>query len=354
MEIDILVTIVLSLLSLIFPKSRLVTGLFFLFMWTLWGWNTWNGDYDAYEKIFLGIEDGVSAEGGYWLLNSFFHFFVGDFQTFLIIISFIVLFCIHKFVIEYSPYPALFALLYFFIFIMEFVFIRDYIASTLFIIALSVVSKGVKYKVAYFILLLLLACSIHSFYLVYFVFLPCIQRDVFFQWRKWFKYLLLINLCLIFAGDAIIPYMGEYIGSKFSFYENAASSITNSSYALLIIIVLIMLTRKFSFINLKNDSNLVRILYNINILSLVFIGVFYNLPYASSRFMRILFFLDVLFILICFSYTKGVYKLLVSLSLIILVAIISAFFMQMTFVNTIIPLYKCNLIWGDEYYTPVY
>ena len=63
MEIDILVTIVLSVVSLIFPKSKLVAGLFFLFMWTLWGWNTWNGDYEAYEKIFLGIEEGVSAEG---------------------------------------------------------------------------------------------------------------------------------------------------------------------------------------------------------------------------------------------------------------------------------------------------
>lgn len=351
MEIDILVTIVLSLLSLIFPKSRLVTGLFFLFMWTLWGWNTWNGDYDAYEKIFLGIENGVSAEGGYWLLNSFFKLFVEDFQTFLIIISFVVLFCIYRFVIRYSPYPAFFSLLYFIIFIMEFVFIRDYMASTLFIMALYLVFRGDKNRIIYFVLLLLLASSIHTFYLLFFIFLPCIKCNSTFLLHKWLKYIVLINILVILLGNVLIPYFGNYIGAKVAYYAGTGG-ITTSSYALLLIVLIIIFTYKLSP-NVWKERVLIRVLYNVNVLSLLFVGIFFYIPYASSRFLRVLFVLDILFIMISYVYAKGLNKKLIAFCFLFLIAIITAFFGEITSAYTIIPLYKCNIIWGDEYYIPI-
>ena len=64
MEIDVIITIVLMALSLIYPKSKYIAILFFLFMWTLWGWNTWNGDYIAYEEVF-SFPDNSNNEFGY-------------------------------------------------------------------------------------------------------------------------------------------------------------------------------------------------------------------------------------------------------------------------------------------------
>lgn len=353
MEIDILVTIVLSMLSLIFPKSKLVTGFFFLFMWTLWGWNTWNGDYETYEKIFGGIEEGVSAESGYWLLNSFFRFFISDFQTFLIIMSFIVLSCIYRFVIRYSPFPALFSLSYFVIFIMEFVFIRDYIASTLFIIALDLVFRGNKHRIMYFVLLLLLASSIHTFYLLFFIFLPCIQSNTFFSLAKWLKYIVLINLFVIFAGKTLIPYLGNYIGTKVAYYAGTGG-ITTSSYALLLIVLVVIFAyRRFSLVS-KKEKILMKVLYNINILSLLFIGVFFYIPYASSRFLRVLFVLDILFVMIGYYYARGFNRKIIAFSFLFLIAIITVFFLEITSAYTIIPLYECNMLWGNEYYVPIF
>lgn len=351
METDILLTIVLSVASLIFPKSKFFAGLFFLFMWTLWGWNTWNGDYEAYEKMFLGIEEGVSAEGGYWLLNSFFRFFINDFQTFLIIISFLVLFSVYKFVIAFSPYPALFSLLYFVIFIMEFVFIRDYIASTFFIVALGLVFREKKHKVAYFVLLLLLASSIHTFYLLFFIFLPCIKSKSIFPLHKWFKYIVLINIFVILAGNVFIPYLGNYIGAKVAYYAGTGG-ITTSSYALLLIVLIVTFTRNI-LLNVGKEKIQIKVLYNINVLSLLFVGIFFYIPYASSRFLRVLFVLDILFMMIGYFYAKGLNKKIIAFCLLFLISIISAFFLEITSAYTIIPLYECNIIWGDEYYIPI-
>ena len=46
-------------------------------------------------------------------------------------------------------------------------------------------------------------------------------------------------------------------------------------------------------------------IYNINIFALVFVSVFYFIPYAASRFMRLLFVLDLLFLTFILSKVQG-------------------------------------------------
>lgn len=122
MEIDIFITILLFVFSLIYPKSKKIAAIFFIFMWLLWGFNTFNGDYVAYEDTFLSPDFSKSPEFGYLLLNVVVGRFTSSYQVFLALMSLCILFVMYRISSKYSPYPALFALIYFLIFLMEFVF----------------------------------------------------------------------------------------------------------------------------------------------------------------------------------------------------------------------------------------
>lgn len=50
MQIDIIITVILFVVALLRPQSKGVAVLIFALMWSLWGWNTWNGDYEHMQK----------------------------------------------------------------------------------------------------------------------------------------------------------------------------------------------------------------------------------------------------------------------------------------------------------------
>lgn len=109
------------ILCLLFPKSKSVALLIFLFMWLLWGWNTDNGDYANYKDAFESIQTGSLHETGYELgygvVNYLFSSLGFSFRGFLIVYSFIVLGLIYTYFIN-SPYPAFIAAFYLLIFVM--------------------------------------------------------------------------------------------------------------------------------------------------------------------------------------------------------------------------------------------
>ena len=135
MQIDIIITVILFVVALLRPQSKGVAVLIFALMWSLWGWNTWNGDYEAYAEIFIN-PNFATSELGYTILNKFVGLFTDDYQVFVIIISFVLLSSILLFIVRLSPYPALFSVIYFVIYLEEFVFIRNYILSTLLLVSI--------------------------------------------------------------------------------------------------------------------------------------------------------------------------------------------------------------------------
>lgn len=162
---DILITILLIVFSLIFRKSKHLAGLNFLFMWTLWGWNSWNGDYDSYKYRFdnlTSIWELGDYEFVYELLNLLFNRIGFDFQSFMIFFSFVTLFFIAFFCIKYAKFPALFSAMYFIIFIMEFVFIRNYLVHSLLFLALMLVFEEVKHYKLWYLILVFIAGSFHT------------------------------------------------------------------------------------------------------------------------------------------------------------------------------------------------
>ena len=348
MEIDIFITILLFVFTLIYPKSKRLAAVFFIFMWLLWGFNTFNGDYIAYEDTFLSPDFSSSPEFGYLLLNSVVGCFTSSYQVFLALMSLCILFVMYRISSKYSPYPALFALIYFLIFLMEFVFNRNYIVTTIFLCALLTFSQTENNK--YFIVLVLLGCTVHSFCFLYIFFLPCISCKL-LPLKKSLFYLLIASIAIIITFNIVLPYFGSYIVEKVSHYQSE-EGVTNSSYALIIIVILSLYAYHYSRVSDKELPTIMKCVYNINIFALVFVSVFYFIPYAASRFMRLLFVLDLLFLTFILSEVQGRKKIVISLLFIIFIWFVLAFFMKSTFPYTVIPLYKCNLIFGNDYYVP--
>lgn len=162
---------------------------------------------------------------------------------------------------------------------------------------------------------------------------------------------MIVSIAIIITFNIVLPYLGSYIVEKVSHYQSE-EGVTNSSYALIIIVILSLYAYHYSKVSDKELPTIMKCIYNINIFALVFVSVFYFIPYAASRFMRLLFVLDLLFLTFILSKVQGKRKIVISLLFIIFICVVLAFFMKSTFPYTVIPLYKCNLIFGNDYYVP--
>ena len=350
MQIDIIITVILFVVALLRPQSKGVAVLIFALMWSLWGWNTWNGDYEAYAEIFIN-PNFATSELGYTILNKFIGLFTDDYQVFVIIISFMLLSSILLFIVRLSPYPALFSVIYFVIYLEEFVFIRNYILSTLLLVSIWITYN--KEDVKCYVLAVLLGSAIHVFSLTYLLLLPAfyIKR---ISVRRVIRYIIPSVLLMIFASQFILPLFGQYVTDKVSYYTGGNSIITTSSYALIILVIIIDYVVKKVWKSRNCAPDLIKLIYGINIMSLVFVGVFSVIPYAASRFLRFIFIIDILFFTIALKEPVR-RKNNVIIPFIIFILMILLFFIsgRTMYPYTIIPLYLCNLLWGNEYYIPV-
>lgn len=325
-------------------------------MWTLWGWNTWNGDYDAYLSLFEQSSENLGGyERGYTILNSLFLSMGFSFQDFLIVFSFIVLCPILYISVKSANYPALFSAIYFLIFIQEFVFMRNYLANSLFFIALwlAFIQKK-KYKYYYWGIILF-SSLFHSTSIMFLIFLPALKGKILnVQYILFYAIIAYGASILIF--DLVLPFLGANLIDKYGEYATGGY-VTNTSFAHLIIVMAVYKTYK---VILKNDflptfsKRICTIIVNVNLLSIFYLCLYYHVPYFASRFLRCLSTIDLLFFAIALFYTCGKWrKMKVTFLFAIFVAYIILSLLADTLPYTIIPLYKCNSLWGDEYYVPI-
>lgn len=327
-------------------------------MWSLWGWNTWNGDYDPYCAIF---EDSLKSiggyESGYKMINAFFLSLGFSFQGYLILYSFVVLSLVLYLCLNYCKYPALFSAIYFLIFIQEYVFLRNYLVSTLFVLALLPIFRGDKKGLVIFVIVVFISSFIHSTAILFLVFLPVLKPKL-VNIKLIFIFQIVVFLFFVFIFRYLLPFFGGSLNEKFDAYS-VGGYITNSSFLHLFIVFLIYRTYKVVSSNLEKfpliTKRIVVIVVNINLLSLFYLGLYYNVPYFASRFLRCIFVLNLFFFLTILPYLlnkKDKRKVIFNLGGLIVVILFFLLFAS-TPPLSIIPLYRCNIIWGNEYYVPI-
>lgn len=295
---------VLLFFSVWFPKSKVLASVIFLFIWQLWGWNTWNGDYDQYKNVYnvLGRfgEQTIKMETGYRKINLLFFYLNLDFQQYMVVYSFIVLSLVFYFV-RRCPYPAMLAILYVLIFIMEYVFMRNYLANGLFFAFLTIIIQKPKYYKAISIPVLLFAITVHNTAIFYIFFLLLLLE-------KMSTKMLFIAVLGGVAGIVsswtffIANINNSAILAKISHYTTGDSPVGPAAMHAIIVflpLLFIQLGHKQYKLLSNYQQGMITVLQKFNIISLLYLPLYFYIP-DFARFFRVLFPIELFFILFLF------------------------------------------------------
>ena len=153
-----------------FSKFLFTKGTIFIvfFMWILFGFNNNNADYQTYKRIFEGKLP--NHEVGFIFITQFFHTLQWSYQDFLKLISFIILFILTIDIAKYCknvPFVLILFILY--PFFLNCVQYRSFFSMVIALRALPYLIGEKKIDILKYIILILLATSIHyiaCFYLL--------------------------------------------------------------------------------------------------------------------------------------------------------------------------------------------
>jgi len=193
------VSSILIFFSLIKKKSALLSLLLFIALWILFGFNTGNADYYAYELQFNGTIKPPDI--GFEFLLVFFNLIGFTYQQFLITISLICYVIIFTSIKKYTENLSYVMALYFiYPFIFDVVQIRSFIALTILLYGLQYLFTNNKKDIFKYIFFVLVASSIHFAFLFYLV---LILVKFFPSWKKMlviFSAFVILAILVIYSG----------------------------------------------------------------------------------------------------------------------------------------------------------
>lgn len=343
MNLAVFATIIVSCICICLPKSKVACILMFVFMWSLWGFNLWNGDYVSYMKEYDN-PSWDTVEIGYRILCEVFSAFL-PFQGFLLIISSFVLgfFCFYG--IKYTKYPGIYALIYYPMFILEYVYFRNFICNAIIVYALfRIIFEHKSANISY--ILIVLATTVHIFSICYLPIVFLLNSRI--KQKQFIFVVIILSVLALIASQTIIHSIG-YIESKSQFYARPGGnslSLTTLFHIVVVIISNYILRR--SRLKVANTKSTVKYFCKYNIASLLFIPIYYLMPYAASRSLRLLLLMNFIFYLyILFSSTTNT-KIYSKLGIMFVCLCLGYFFSIQRFEFVLFPLYYCNLIWGYD------
>ena len=349
--LNLYITVVLLGLSIILPRNRIIVLTFFLFMWSLWGWNTWNGDYELYEFNYNNSKD-FEKEIGFSLLSYVCNSLGLSFQEFMILSSGLILSVMYKLSIKYCAYPGVFAFVYFFVFLQGFVYLRNYYMLVIILFGLlrSVESSRPKLILG---ISIIISLAFHSSAFLYFIFMLGISNE-----RLRAKKILLVSIVLFFATYILFNFVTMFVNttsfaSRLEYYGGDIHFGTSILFHFLFVLFFLFIDSKLQHNAslTKKDTKILTLVYNFNLLSLLFLPIYILVPYLPNRFICFLVLVNLFYLMsiIRYCFKKGPllkYSFIYFLSL---CSVSLAMLYVSTIPYTIIPLYMCNMIWGDDY-----
>lgn len=322
----------------------------FLLMWGLYGWNTWNGDRDGYE-LYYNTRVTLASWGkevGYGYLNILANRSGISFGYFQIALSLVTLLFLYRYVLKKTIAPVASLLAYFVCFFaLDFVLMRNFLAFAICLQAMLYLCEGGwRGRLAY-ALLILLATSVHQSSLIYMVFVVMPLGRALPLARFMFFY------CTCIGGYLLMRYfvpLPDAVAAHFSYYTTSLkSSVFNSAVHLfsVVFLVLVLVGERRSLLRCvaadERDRELLFI-YNMNLLSLLFIPLYFE----SEIFIRLLRFVLFFNLLHCvnalFVWRKTHFLIIGYLLFLMLYLIL--FFLVPVAEYSVIPLFKNNALLG--------
>lgn len=196
--------------SLTIRKSKLLSILFLIFLWILFGFNTKTNDSENYKFFYEALSNTnyiFGLEPGFALFMRITNKLNLDYTQFLCIYSFIGLCFFWNYVRRYSKYTPMVVVLYaVFPFFFQIIQIRFFMSSMISLWAFHFLIDKRKHYIYNFIIFIIIAATFHISALFYLLMLFTLL-----PWNKIFIYELIIMsvcLCLLVFG---IKFIGHYI-----------------------------------------------------------------------------------------------------------------------------------------------
>jgi hypothetical protein len=322
-------------------------------MFLLFGWNYWNGDYDAYENLYKNSFIEFAAGGYEWgytgvmMLISMYGY---DFQQFFIIMAFISLLLFFNFCIRFSQYPALFSCCFFICFFpLDYVLLRNFIAFTIVLQGLIFVINNHKYRIGFFIFFVLIASLFHSTSIFYLCLLYCFKKE---HVDIAMIFLLIFIVTLIFSqvGSVILNKIVGTSNGRIDLYD---SSLLRFFYNSFIQIINLFIIKYFYKVSKKDictsdvHKRFNRIIMNINIILLFLIPLYYIFAIAERLFRNIAIINVIVMINILMQCSSRYRKKILITLLFCYLMYFYFWFIHPYYEDTVHSLYKYNLLFDQ-------
>jgi|GEM_PF-2972016 len=323
-----------------------------LVMICLYGWNSWNGDRDAYVLYYSweSIENW-GREIGYGYINLWMNKFGFSYQNFQIIIAIITLFLLYRFFSK-TAYSLGFSLLIYFIvfFSLDYVLVRSFLAFAIVLQGFLVLCRGDKYCKFKFALIVVFAASIHQSAILFLVF-------IFLDSIKIYSFARFLLLCIFFS---LVYFVNKFFLS-FLLVFDVASHLNQYGYtfrgavvtalihlsSVLAIWILIGLEKRnlYSLRGVSFRDREIVFIFNLNLFSLFFIPLYFQ----SEIFVRLLRYL--LFFNIFYCVNSIVLRVKILVFVLVYFFVFSGYlifyFLYPTMDFTVFPLFNNNILLGE-------
>lgn len=345
----VIISILLILLSILRPASKIVSFFVFILMFLLFGWNYWNGDYDAYENLYNNAlaEFAIGGyERGYTSLMSFFSIIGFDFQQFFITVALFSLLLLFNFIVRYSKYPAIFSCIFFcFFFPLDYVILRNFIALTIVLQGLIFVINQYKYSLWIFGAFVFIASLFHSTAIFYMVLIPFLNRKNICL-STFLLCVIAATFFLIIFGNRVISLLVTNVNGRDELYASSfLRFIFNSGIQILNLLIILFYYKKGAVLSITEKEQVFnKVLTNINIVLLFLIPIYYSFAIAERLFRNISIINIVFMTNILYEYRLNRTKIFLFLLLILYLSYFYLSFIHPYLDDTVYSLYRYNLI----------
>ena len=324
----------------------------------MFGWNYWNGDYDAYRilydsrwELFLLTE----YETGYQILMFLGNLFDLSFQQFFIILSGVILLLWIRIVFKLSLHPAYFTFCFFIVFIpLDYVLVRNFLAFSIVMQGVVSVFNDSSFKYPKFIFAVLLAATIHITSIFYILLLFAFRPKVLSI--KKIVLVICVGLCVLFLfREHLMQIVSSYTLERDEIYKSSLRSfVSYSTIQVLSYLVILhfynkakkkMVNQDMLITKYQKQTLINTMILNSNIILFILI-ILYTTVAITIRIFRLWGIVNVLYItnIIFDKNNKDAIK---PLDVIIFILYLFYFFIEFIYTvldDTLFSLYKYNLI----------
>ncbi len=232
--VGLIISIIISSLAFLSPKSKILAITLMSLMVLLWGWNTYNGDYEAYEIIYEQIPSNPQfpMEPGFKFIVNISNDIGLDYQDFLKVYALICIGLLSIIIFSLSSNCAAITAIYFWAYFpLDYVLMRNTLSFLIIGLGLVCYLKQIRYRYILLTVFILLGCLFHLSSLIYVILVGIL---LFAKKMKPGKLLIGTGICTIVTSMLVVL---QSVPAIFSISELSDRSSTYTGSAVFFVMI---------------------------------------------------------------------------------------------------------------------